>query len=96
MAVQIPDGHMKDPLKCGDCGGDQFKISNLRKPKANRAGGGGCVDAVHGNTESDEDPHATVAGCLIVTCLKCNEESVISISVPSITISGNLCGGWGS
>lgn len=94
MSVQIPNGLLKDPMKCGNCGGDQFTITNLRAPDDHRAGGGGCREAVHNETVSDDNPHSVIAGCLIVQCLQCSSESVISISIPSITISGNLCGGW--
>lgn len=70
-----------DPLKCGDCGGDIFTIVNVRRPDEPRAGGGGGEGAI--------------AGVLMVRCIKCKEESTVSVSKPAVTIEGNLCGGWG-
>jgi hypothetical protein len=69
-----------DPLKCGNCGGDEFKLVNVRPVQTARAGG-----AANGR----------VFGTIWTVCMKCSARSTIAIqSQAMMTIHGELCGGW--
>ena len=86
---------LRDPLKCGECGSDTFKLVNVRPEDEHRVGGGGGSGAIHRprKIEKEHGPPSDVAGYILVVCEN-DHESVISVSVPSVTIQGNLCGGW--
>lgn len=67
-----------DPLKCGECGGDSFRLVHVGPLDAVRVGGGG---------------HGEVDGHIKVICIKCKDASKIEVRV-HVTVDGNLCGGW--
>ncbi len=70
---------MLDPLKCGNCSGDTFKLKHKKEPEDSRLGGHGA---------------GGIDGHIVVVCVKCKEVSKIK-SVPNIDVDGPLCGGWG-
>lgn len=75
---------MRDPLKCGECGCETFRIRHVRPATAPRAGGGGEVG---GESQG-------LAGHLQVICTGCKDTSIITATRPGIQLTGNLCGGW--
>ena len=77
---------LHDPLKCGACGGDAVKLTNVRPPDATRLGG----------TSNGE-----VHGYIVVTCTGCKRASRIETMPAQLRVTDNseieggaLCGGW--
>lgn len=74
-----------DPLKCGECGCDTFKLENHATKGASRVGGG----------DSDVG-WSRVEGTIVAICTKCGAKSEIGV-MPSnlaVHVNGTLCGGW--
>lgn len=85
----MSEATMRDPLKCGECGGDTFALANVRPMDGCRFGGGGSVAPVDGSKVASE-----VSGYIEVKCRKCGQESILSVAAPRLTTDGPLCGGW--
>ena len=77
-----------DHLKCGDCGGDRFKLRHIKPEGASRFGGGGSPAGAGSEV-------STVEGSIRVVCVKCSSMSVIGTAPATLTTKGNLAGGWG-
>jgi len=71
---------IRDPLKCGECGGDTFKLQHVKSAGEVRFGGEGA---------------GGITGYIRVVCLKCNNVSSIKPAPARLIRSeGYLCGGW--
>jgi len=68
-----------DPLKCGECGCETFRLVHVNGPDDARFGGGAGGE---------------VTGHVVVKCTKCGYGSKLGVSRPTLTAEGPLCGGW--
>lgn len=68
----------RDPLRCGNCGGEEFKLYFEGAAGEVRFGGGGVGHK----------------GQIMTRCLKCNDESKIKLVPAMFDTHGSLCGGW--
>lgn len=77
---------LTDPLRCGGCGGDTFKLAHVAPPDAGRVSGGGDVAG-----------HLTVTctACGAVSELRPTAPALRVDWAPD-NHAGVLCGGWRS
>jgi hypothetical protein len=68
-----------DQLKCGDCGGELFRMHHKRPNGECRVGG-------HGK--------GGFTGALVATCVNCGRTTTISATPATLTTDGFMCGGW--
>lgn len=71
-----------DQLKCGECGGELFRLFRMHHARPNdecRVGGQGA---------------GGFTGVLVATCAECKEETTISAVPAALTTDGCMCGGW--
>jgi hypothetical protein len=74
-----------DPLKCGECGCDTFKLEHHALKEAPRVGGG-PVDC----------DYTIIEGHVVVICTQCGNKSKLGVTPAylGVHVEGNLCGGW--